>query len=159
MFNQPRAYVSGGQYFEPPTWSIQYLPDKTSTESAVQHDQHSLGRWHWRLIGVSKLHPSTTFLISMGQVVSQRTWTIASWNARNILLAQTRLCLSTNRMYRVIYSKISHIEKIVYNYKENKEDPNCTRLTVGSKRINYPGDCGTITADLITTKIIFNVVL
>eukprot|EP00804_Cyclotella_cryptica_P018668 CCRYP_007187-RC/>CCRYP_007187-RC protein AED:0.39 eAED:0.39 QI:0/0/0/1/0/0/2/0/276 len=33
------------------------------------------------------------------------------------------------------------------------------RLTVGGNRINYPGDCGTPTADMITVKILLNSVI
>ena len=46
--------------------------------------------------------------------------------------------------------------KINYNYREQKEEKNRTRLTVGGDRINYPGDCGTPTADLLTVKLLLN---
>jgi hypothetical protein len=32
------------------------------------------------------------------------------------------------------------------NFKPNKEEKECTRLTVGGNRINYPDDCSTPTA-------------
>eukprot|EP00804_Cyclotella_cryptica_P024290 CCRYP_012554-RA/>CCRYP_012554-RA protein AED:0.40 eAED:0.41 QI:0/0/0/1/0/0/2/0/498 len=37
-----------------------------------------------------------------------------------------------------------------------KDDPYRIRLTVGGNRITYPGDCGTPTADMLTTKILLN---
>eukprot|EP00804_Cyclotella_cryptica_P002793 CCRYP_009348-RA/>CCRYP_009348-RA protein AED:0.05 eAED:0.04 QI:0/0/0/1/1/1/3/0/1214 len=40
-----------------------------------------------------------------------------------------------------------------------KEDPYRIRLTVGGNRITYPGDCGTPTADMLTTKILLNSVI
>eukprot|EP00804_Cyclotella_cryptica_P024323 CCRYP_015308-RA/>CCRYP_015308-RA protein AED:0.19 eAED:0.16 QI:0/0/0/1/0.2/0.16/6/0/899 len=40
-----------------------------------------------------------------------------------------------------------------------KEDPYRIRLTVGGNRITYPGNCGTPTADMLTTKILLNSVI
>ena len=34
-----------------------------------------------------------------------------------------------------------------------KNDPNRTSLTVGGDKVNYPGDCGTPTVDLLTVKL------
>jgi hypothetical protein len=45
------------------------------------------------------------------------------------------------------------------NFKPNKEEKECTRLTVGGDRINYPDDCGTPTVDMILFKILVNRVL
>ena len=42
------------------------------------------------------------------------------------------------------------------DFKPNKEEKECTRLTAGGNRINYPDDCGTPTADTILFKIIIN---
>eukprot|EP00804_Cyclotella_cryptica_P006784 CCRYP_019521-RA/>CCRYP_019521-RA protein AED:0.43 eAED:0.43 QI:0/0/0/1/0/0/2/0/348 len=49
--------------------------------------------------------------------------------------------------------------RIVANYRPKKEDPYRIRLTVGGNRITYPGDCGTPTADMLTTKILLNSVI
>ena len=46
--------------------------------------------------------------------------------------------------------------RIIYDYRSEKADPNRTRITVGGYRINYPGDCGTPTADLITVTLLLN---
>ena len=45
------------------------------------------------------------------------------------------------------------------NYRPEKSDPYCTRLTVGGDRLNYLGDCGTPTVDLLTVKILLNGVI
>ena len=38
-------------------------------------------------------------------------------------------------------------------------DPNRVRLTVGGDCINYPGDCSTPTADMLTVKLMLNSVI
>jgi hypothetical protein len=45
------------------------------------------------------------------------------------------------------------------DFKPNKEEKECTRLTAGGNRINYPDDCGTPTADMILFKILVNSIL
>ena len=45
---------------------------------------------------------------------------------------------------------------IISSYRPEKADPNRIRLTVGGNRINYPGDCGTPTADMLTVKLLLN---
>jgi len=49
--------------------------------------------------------------------------------------------------------------RVVVNYRPEKADPYRTRLTVGGDRINYPGDCGTPTVDLLTVKLLLNSVI
>ena len=49
--------------------------------------------------------------------------------------------------------------RIVANYRLEKEDPNRIRITMGGDKINYPGDCGTPTADLLTVKLLFNSII
>ena len=49
--------------------------------------------------------------------------------------------------------------KINCNVRPQKEEKNRTRLTIGGDRINYEGDCGTATADLLTTKLLLNSVI
>ncbi|KAL7526224.1 hypothetical protein ACHAXR_001382 [Thalassiosira sp. AJA248-18] len=46
--------------------------------------------------------------------------------------------------------------RICANYCPEKDDPNRIRLTVGGDRINFPGDCGTPTADMLTVKMLLN---
>ena len=49
--------------------------------------------------------------------------------------------------------------KINCHYREGKAEPNQVRLTAGGDRINFPGDIGTPTADLLTVKLLINNVL
>ena len=44
-------------------------------------------------------------------------------------------------------------DRICCNVQPEKDDPNRVRLTVGGNLINYPGDCGTPTANLLTVKL------
>ncbi len=45
------------------------------------------------------------------------------------------------------------------NFKPNKDEKECTRLTAGGNRINYPNDCSTLTADMTLFKILVNSVI
>jgi hypothetical protein len=56
-------------------------------------------------------------------------------------------------MKHIMYGSIS------CDFKPNKEEKECTRLTAGGDRINYPDDCGTPTADMILFKIRVNSIL
>ena len=49
--------------------------------------------------------------------------------------------------------------KFVCTVRPEKADPNRTRLTVGGNRINYPGEVGTPTAEMMLAKILFNSVI
>eukprot|EP00804_Cyclotella_cryptica_P007134 CCRYP_020036-RA/>CCRYP_020036-RA protein AED:0.40 eAED:0.41 QI:0/0/0/1/0/0/3/0/479 len=49
--------------------------------------------------------------------------------------------------------------RIVANFRPEKDDPYRIRLTVGGNCINFPGDCGTPTADMITVKILLNSII
>jgi hypothetical protein len=42
--------------------------------------------------------------------------------------------------------------RIVCTHRSEKTDPYRTRITMGGNLINYPDDCGTPTADLLTVK-------
>ena len=45
--------------------------------------------------------------------------------------------------------------KIVVDYRPQKEDPNRIRITAGGNLIIYPGELTTRTADINTSKILF----
>ena len=49
--------------------------------------------------------------------------------------------------------------RIVCTYRSEKKDPYRTRITMGGNLINYPDDCGTPTADLISVKLMLNSVI
>ena len=40
--------------------------------------------------------------------------------------------------------------------RPEKAEPNRTRLVVGGDRINYPGEVGTPTAEMLVAKLLFN---
>jgi hypothetical protein len=48
---------------------------------------------------------------------------------------------------------------ICCNYCEQKKDAYQTRINMGGNLINYPGDCGTPTVDLLTVKLLLNSVI
>ena len=49
--------------------------------------------------------------------------------------------------------------KFVCTIRPEKTEKNRTRLVVGGNRINYPGEVGTPTADMLLAKILFNSVI
>eukprot|EP00804_Cyclotella_cryptica_P006175 CCRYP_015258-RB/>CCRYP_015258-RB protein AED:0.28 eAED:0.28 QI:0/0/0/1/1/1/3/0/731 len=49
--------------------------------------------------------------------------------------------------------------RIVANFLPEKDAPHRIRLTVGGNRINFPGDCGTPTANMLTTKVLLKSVV
>ncbi len=49
--------------------------------------------------------------------------------------------------------------RVFVNYCPEKEDPNCTQVTMGSNLLHYPGDCRTPTIDMITVKFYLNSVI
>ena len=49
--------------------------------------------------------------------------------------------------------------RIVVDYRSQKDDPNRVRITVGGNLIDYPGELTTRTADLTTTKLMWNSVI
>ena len=49
--------------------------------------------------------------------------------------------------------------RIMASYLPEKSDPNRVRLTVGGDRINYPDNCGTPTAEMLTVKLLLNSVI
>ncbi len=72
----------------------------------------------------------------------------------------------TNTIYFIPYSKIprDRLRDITYgrfvcDIRMAKEYPYRTRLTVGGDKINYPGEVGTPTCELLLAKIFFNSVI
>jgi len=49
--------------------------------------------------------------------------------------------------------------RIVVDYRSQKDDPNLVRITIGGNLIDYPGELTTHTADLTTTKLMWNSVI
>jgi hypothetical protein len=48
---------------------------------------------------------------------------------------------------------------IVCTYRSEKKDPYRTRITMGGNLVNYPDDCSTPTADLLTVKLMLNSII
>ena len=55
--------------------------------------------------------------------------------------------------------KVITYGKFVCNARPEKDEINRTRFVVGGNRINYPGDVGTPTADMLLAKILFSSVI
>jgi hypothetical protein len=49
--------------------------------------------------------------------------------------------------------------QVCVKYRPKKDDPNCTRLTVGGDKVNFPGDCGMPTIYMVTVKLHLNSVI
>ena len=49
--------------------------------------------------------------------------------------------------------------QIVSNYRDYKKEKERTRITMGGDRTNFPFDCGTPTAELLTIKLLLNSVV
>eukprot|EP00804_Cyclotella_cryptica_P016363 CCRYP_009915-RA/>CCRYP_009915-RA protein AED:0.19 eAED:0.12 QI:0/0/0/1/0/0/2/0/920 len=74
----------------------------------------------------------------------------------------------TNTMFVMTHAQIRDIprdrtityERVVVDYRPQKDDPNCVRITAGGNIIkDYPGELTTRMADLTTSKILWNSVL
>ena len=49
--------------------------------------------------------------------------------------------------------------RIVVNYRQEKSDPYCTRLTISGNKVNYPHECGMPTYNILTVKLLLNSVV
>ncbi len=73
----------------------------------------------------------------------------------------------TNSIFVMTHDKISRIPKgqtvtyvrVVIDFCPQKEDPHCIQITAGGNLIKYPGELLTRTADLTTSKLMWNSVL
>jgi hypothetical protein len=80
---------------------------------------------------------------------------------------QDGLTEGTNTVYYLDHDAIRNIPKdrtvtyarIIVDYRPQKSDPNRVRITVGGNLIHYPGKVTTRTADMVTSKILWNSVL
>jgi hypothetical protein len=71
---------------------------------------------------------------------------------------------NTNTIRFICRSNIPKGRKVTYDsfvvdIKDHKEEKECTRLTVGGDKIEYPGDKSTRTAGLTTAQILINSVI
>jgi hypothetical protein len=77
-----------------------------------------------------------------------------------------RLATTTETIVFIIKDDIPNDRKgdetyarIVCNFRESKKDKYRTRITIGGNLINFPDDCGTPTADLLTVKLLLNSII
>ncbi len=78
----------------------------------------------------------------------------------------TKHVVGINTFFRIEYNDIpAHKRKeichtlVVCEVRPDKDDPDCTRITIGGSKICYPRDVGTNTASLKLVKILLNSVL
>ena len=64
--------------------------------------------------------------------------------------------MTINEIKEIPRDKTVTYARIVVDYRPQKADPNRVRITVGGNLINYPGELTTRTADLVTSKILWN---
>jgi hypothetical protein len=67
----------------------------------------------------------------------------------------------TDTCFFIAKDKMPHHKRATYgciccNYGPQKDEPNCTRLTIGGDRITYAGNKSTPMASLVTTKLLIN---
>jgi hypothetical protein len=72
----------------------------------------------------------------------------------------------TNTIFFISKDKVpkDKIKDVTYgsfscNFRPNKTETHCTRLTAGGDRVNYPGNAGTPTADMTLFKILMNSII
>ena len=67
--------------------------------------------------------------------------------------------MTHEQILRIPHDRTVTYTRIVVDYRPQKADPNRVRLTAGGNLIDYPGELTTRTADLTTTKILWNSVI
>ena len=50
-------------------------------------------------------------------------------------------------------------DRVMVNNRPENQDPNRTRISVGGDRVNYPRYCGTPMVDLLTVKLLLNIIV
>jgi hypothetical protein len=120
------------------------------------------------------VHPVTGQTISKyeklaNDPVFSNTWTTAFGKELGALAQGDNKtgAAGTNTIFFMTHSEIKNIpsdrtitySRVVVNYRPQKEDPNRIRITVGGNLIDYPGELTTRTADLVTSKILWNSVI
>jgi hypothetical protein len=120
------------------------------------------------------IHPVTGESITkyktlVNDPITARTWTRA-FGKEFGNLAQgdtTTNTPGTDAIFVMTHEQILHIPtdrtvtytRIVVDFRPQKSDPNRVRLTAGGNLIDYPGELTTRTADLTTTKLLWNSVI
>jgi hypothetical protein len=71
----------------------------------------------------------------------------------------TIFCLSHDEIRNIPSDCTVTYAHIVVDYWPQKQDPNRVRITVDGNLIKYPGEVTTRTADMTTSKLLWNIVL
>ena len=71
----------------------------------------------------------------------------------------TFMILRTDQVLLIPNYRVVTYANIIVDYRPQKEDPNRVRITAGGNLIIYPGKLTTRTADITTSKILWNSVL
>ena len=69
---------------------------------------------------------------------------------------KTIFFMSRDEIKRIPRDRTVTCARIVVDYRPQKDDPNRVRITVGGNLIDFPGKLTTRTADLSTSKILWN---
>ena len=64
--------------------------------------------------------------------------------------------MSLDEIHNIPGDRTVTYARIVVDYRPQKKDPNRVRITAGGNLIDYPGELTTRTADLTTSKILWN---
>ena len=136
-------------------------------------EKTNLHAWPWTLYQPS-FHPSTRKTIDKYEelakdLVMYEIWTTAFGkefgglaqgdNKTGAVGTMTIFFLNHERIKLIPADWTITYNQAVVDYRLQKEDPNRIRITVGGNLISYPGELTTQTADLITSKIMWNSVI
>jgi hypothetical protein len=120
------------------------------------------------------IHPVTGESITkyktlVNDPITTKTWAHAFGKEfRNLMQGNTTTNTpGTNAIFVMTHKQILQIPTnptvtytwIVVNFRPQKSVPNCVHLTASGNLINYPGELTTQTADLTTTKLLWNSVI
>ena len=97
-----------------------------------------------------KKYGSGAFGKEVGRLAQELPSIVEGTNTLNFIFKHE---IPSDRFIDVTYAHI------VCNKRPEKKDPNRCRITVGGNMVNYPGDCGTTTSDLLTVKLLLNSVI
>ena len=71
----------------------------------------------------------------------------------------TLIIVSPEKIHEIPNDRVVTYANIVVHYRPQKDDPNRVRITTGGNLIVYPGELTTRTADITTSKILWNSIL
>ena len=102
--------------------------------------------------------PATQAVLTMAFVKEWGNLTQGD-NKTRIKGTDSLIVLNHEEIRNILTDRIITYANIVVQYCPQKEDPNRVRITAGGNLISYPGDLTTRTAELTTSKILWNSML